>query len=144
MFDTPKFCISIVFSFSCSHFNSQEKLKTMLMQNFVVTNKEHYGMLWLYFLEWSIIYSILDNRQCQAYTRHSYLKRYLKTQINYFIWTGLLSQEKCRMGLEGFPIQKLIVWFSVPKLSENLRSPFFNVSMLTRIRSCHLRWRSRL
>ena len=31
----------------------QEKLKTMLMQNFGVTNKEHYGMLW-YFLEWSI------------------------------------------------------------------------------------------
>ena len=31
----------------------QEKLKTMLMQNFGVSNKEHYGMLW-YFLEWSI------------------------------------------------------------------------------------------
>ena len=27
----------------------QEKLKTMLMQNFGVTNKERYGMLW-YFL----------------------------------------------------------------------------------------------
>ena len=25
----------------------------MLMQNFGVTNKDHYGMLW-YFLEWSI------------------------------------------------------------------------------------------
>ena len=37
--------ISIVFSFSWGHFNSQEKLKTMLMQNFEVTNKEHYGML---------------------------------------------------------------------------------------------------
>ena len=24
----------------------QEKLKTMLRQNFGVTNKEHYGMLW--------------------------------------------------------------------------------------------------
>ena len=36
------------------HFNSQEKLKTMLMQYFGVTNKEHYGMLW-YFLEWSIV-----------------------------------------------------------------------------------------
>ena len=35
------------------HFNSQEKLKTILMQNFGVTNKEHYGMSW-YFLEWSI------------------------------------------------------------------------------------------
>ena len=40
-----KFCINIVFSFSWGHFNSQEKLKTMLMQNFGVTNKEHYGML---------------------------------------------------------------------------------------------------
>ena len=28
-------------------------MKTMLMQNFGVTNKEHYGMLW-YFLQWSI------------------------------------------------------------------------------------------
>ena len=49
-----KFCISIVFVFSWGHFNSQEKLKTMLMQNFWVTNKEHYGILW-YFLEWSIL-----------------------------------------------------------------------------------------
>ena len=50
----PKICISIVFRFSWDHFNSQEKLKTMLMQNFGVTNKEYYGMLW-YFLEWSIV-----------------------------------------------------------------------------------------
>ena len=28
----------------------------MLMQNFWVTNKEHYGMLW-YLLEWSIVVS---------------------------------------------------------------------------------------
>ena len=27
---------------------AQEKLKTMLMQNFGVTNKEHYGMLWYF------------------------------------------------------------------------------------------------
>ena len=45
--------MSIVFSFSWGHFNSHEKLKTMLMQNCGVTNKEYYGMLW-YFLEWSI------------------------------------------------------------------------------------------
>ena len=31
----------------------QEKLETMLMQNFGVTKKRHHGMLW-YFLEWSI------------------------------------------------------------------------------------------
>ena len=48
LFVTPKFCISIVFSFSWGHFNSQEKLKTMLTQNFGVTNKEHYGMLWYF------------------------------------------------------------------------------------------------
>ena len=29
------------------------------MQNFGVTNKEHYGMLW-YFLEWSIVYSYFE------------------------------------------------------------------------------------
>ena len=45
--------LSIVFSFSWELKWHQEKLKTMLMQNFGVTNKEHYGMLW-YFLEWSI------------------------------------------------------------------------------------------
>jgi len=38
---------------SWGHFNSQEKLKTMLMQNFGVTNEEHCGMLW-YFLELAI------------------------------------------------------------------------------------------
>ena len=54
---TPKVRISIVFSFSWGHFNSQEKLKTMLMENFGVTNKEHYGMLW-YFLEWSIVTNV--------------------------------------------------------------------------------------
>ena len=32
---------------------AQEKLKTMLMQSFGVTNKQYHGMLW-YFLEWSI------------------------------------------------------------------------------------------
>ena len=52
LFVTPKFCISIVSSFSWELKWPQEKLKTMLMQNFGVTNKEHYGMLW-YFLEWS-------------------------------------------------------------------------------------------
>ena len=44
----PKFCISIVSSFYWGHFNSEEKLKTMVMQNFAVTNKEHYGMLWYF------------------------------------------------------------------------------------------------
>ena len=41
--------ISIVFSFSLELKWPQGKLKTMLMQNFGVTNKDYYGMLW-YFL----------------------------------------------------------------------------------------------
>ena len=49
------FALSIVFSFSWESKRPQEKLKTMLLQNFGVTNKEYYGMLW-YFLEWSILY----------------------------------------------------------------------------------------
>ena len=64
-FVTPKFCISIVFSFSWCHFNSQEKLKTTLMQTFGVTNKEYYGMLW-YFVELSMLvhYSFLVYFTC--------------------------------------------------------------------------------
>ena len=50
----PKILHKHCFHFLLGHFNSQEKLKTMSIQNFGVTNKEHYGMLW-YFLEWSII-----------------------------------------------------------------------------------------
>ena len=45
LFITPKVCISIVFSFSWAHFNSQEKLKTMRIQNFGVTNKEERSIL---------------------------------------------------------------------------------------------------
>ena len=69
LFVIPKFCISIVFSFSWGDFNSQEKPKTMLMQNFGMTNKEYYGTLW-YFLEWSIdsepirARGIIVNNQC--------------------------------------------------------------------------------
>ena len=48
---TPKFCVNFVFSFSWELKWLQEKLKTMLIQNFGVTNEEYYGMLW-YFLEW--------------------------------------------------------------------------------------------
>jgi len=58
LFVTPKFCISIVFSFSSNHFNPQEKPKSMHLQTFGMTNKEHYDMLW-YFVEWSIA-----NSQC--------------------------------------------------------------------------------
>ena len=40
-FVTPKFCKSIFFSFSWELKWPQEKLKTMLMQNFALTKKEH-------------------------------------------------------------------------------------------------------
>ena len=40
-------------SFSWDHFHFREKPKTILMQNFGVIKKEHYGMLG-YFLESSI------------------------------------------------------------------------------------------
>ena len=52
MFVTPNFAEAL-FQFLLGIKWPQEKLKTMLMQNFGLTNKEHYGMLW-YFLEWSI------------------------------------------------------------------------------------------
>ena len=42
----PKFLLGVKMA--------QEKLKTMLMQKFGMTNKENYGML-RYFLEWSIL-----------------------------------------------------------------------------------------
>ena len=35
------------------------ELKTMLMQNFGVSNEEYYGMVW-YFLEWSIVIAIYN------------------------------------------------------------------------------------
>ena len=38
----------VVFNFSRELKWPQEKLKTMLMQNFGVINKEHYGMLWYF------------------------------------------------------------------------------------------------
>ena len=48
----------------------QEKLKTMLIQNFGVTNKEHYGMLW-YFLEWSIVVTRSIKRYDKSSTTNS-------------------------------------------------------------------------
>ena len=68
--------ISIVFSCSWELKWPQEKLKTMLMQNFGLTNKEHYCMLW-YFLEWSIDKKPTDNdigRALHRYRRgHTYI-----------------------------------------------------------------------
>ena len=67
---TPKFCRIIVFSFSWELNGPQEKLKIMLIQNFWVTNKEHYGMLW-YFLEWSITYT--NFRMKSIFNRRVYI-----------------------------------------------------------------------
>ena len=53
-----KVYISIVFGVSWELKWPQEKLKTMLIQNFGVTEKEYYGMLW-YFLEWSILIDLI-------------------------------------------------------------------------------------
>ena len=44
----------VLFSLSPGgHFNDQNELKIMLMQNVGEIDKEYYGMLW-YFLLWSI------------------------------------------------------------------------------------------
>ena len=63
MIVTQKFCISIVFSFSWELKWPQEKLKTMLMQNFGVTNKEHYGMLWYFWSGQLQNWFIMDCRE---------------------------------------------------------------------------------
>ena len=59
----------------------------MLMQNFGMTNKEHYGMLW-YFLEWLII--LHSTKSFPVYCKHSftYLVDFLKTNLMKFavIW----------------------------------------------------------
>ena len=52
----PKHCLQFLLGVKMA----QEKLKTMPMQNFWVTNKEHYGMLW-HFLEWSITHCFEEN-----------------------------------------------------------------------------------
>ena len=39
----PEFCVTIVFDFSWDDCNTQEKLETVVMQNYGV-NKLHYGL----------------------------------------------------------------------------------------------------
>ena len=53
----PKSLQMHFFQFHWGHFNAQKKPKTMLIQNFGVTKKEYYGMLW-YFLEWPINFDV--------------------------------------------------------------------------------------
>ena len=109
-FVTPKFCVCIVFSFSWGHFNSQEKLTTMLMHNFGMSNKEHYGMLW-YFLGWSIV------KLC--WTRPG-VAHFCVHEINYSRWrrkcrctTKWVPQKVIFVGYRNdrfFPIQILVFW----------------------------------
>ena len=44
LFVPPKCCISIVFSLFWDHSKSQERINTILMQNFGGTNREYYGI----------------------------------------------------------------------------------------------------
>ena len=54
-----KHCFQFLFR---GHFNSQEKLKSMLMKHFGVTNKEHYGMLWYFWSGQLSLYSACSSR----------------------------------------------------------------------------------
>ena len=50
----PKMLHKLCLQFLLGIQMAPEKLKTMRIENFWVTNKEHYDMLW-YFLKWSIV-----------------------------------------------------------------------------------------
>ena len=79
----------------------QEKLKTMLMQNLGVTNKEHYGMLW-YFLERSTgsclcsIYKLFQvtrvqlSQQSLTFSSRAYSLVYRPSRA----WLSLICKEK--------------------------------------------------
>ena len=90
----PKFSISIVFSFSWGHFNSQEKLKTKLMQNFGVTNKEHYGMLW-YFWSGQLLVVVKGFSKDLVLVRTAQAIRSRKIVI--------------RLNGSGYPLEKIVI-----------------------------------
>ena len=71
LFVPPKVCIRIVISFSWQLKWPQEKLKTMLMQNFGVKKKEQYGMSW-YFLEWSIVFPTKPTTTYPLFSLHQH------------------------------------------------------------------------
>ena len=76
-----KFCISIVFSFSWELKWPQEKLKTMLMQNFGVTALCHV----MVFLEWSIVVLELAGNLIPSFVMSTY-------------WSLLKSKRKVKVG----------------------------------------------
>ena len=56
----------------------------MLMQNFGVTSKEHYGMLW-YFLEWSIASLCYGYESSFLYFFYVFIYSYI--EVIYMIFT---------------------------------------------------------
>ena len=58
----------------------------MIMQNFGVTNREHYGMLW-YFLEWSIVEVIVVR----------YASLYMTKQCSIILLIGPMPSNKHRL-----------------------------------------------
>ena len=64
-FVTPKFCKSIFFSFSWELKWPQEKLKTMLMQNFGLTKREHIIVCYGIFCGGQLSTSGLFNKKLQ-------------------------------------------------------------------------------
>ena len=80
----PKILHKHCFSFSWGHFNSQEKVKTMHMQNFGVANKEHYGMLWYYAVlqvKQTVVHHYLQNLYV-----NSDLYQYVRAVIRSFLY----------------------------------------------------------
>ena len=73
-------------------------MKTMLMQIFGVTTKEHYGMLW-YFLEWSILKwctCVFFHHQRVPY-RPEYLKH--RAEKNYIRCLCYVGYSVCKLQL---------------------------------------------
>ena len=62
-FMKPFYSAATALFVSYGHFNSQEKLKTMLMQTFGVTIKKHYGMLWYFWSGQLQNWFIMDCRE---------------------------------------------------------------------------------
>ena len=103
MFVTPNFCISIVFNFSWELKWPQEKQKTMLMQNFGVTNKEHYGMLWYF---WGIIFPTGTFYKDQVGTKIAALKKCVITFPLATLTKGIMLRLNFILGLIFvFPLQ---------------------------------------
>ena len=108
LFDVaPKFCISIVFSFSWELKWPQEKLKTMLMQNFGGTNKEHYGMLWYF---WS---GQLRNPAWRSvFTRFKCLeKRKNNLEKNRFVLHCKLTSVLYKRYITQYMLSFSIIWW---------------------------------